>query len=71
MLLKNAWYVAAWSDEISRRPLARRICNEPIVLYRDGTGAAAALFDSCCYRGLPLSLGTARTASLFGYRVIR
>jgi phenylpropionate dioxygenase-like ring-hydroxylating dioxygenase large terminal subunit len=57
MFIKNAWYVAAWSDEVTQRPLARRICNEPVVLYRDQDGTAAALFDSCCHRGAPLSLG--------------
>ena len=58
MLLRNAWYIAAWADEIrGERPLARRICNEPIVLFRDGTGRAAALADRCCHRAAPLSMG--------------
>ena len=51
MFIRNAWYVAAWADEISTQPLARRICNEPVVLYRDATGKAAALIDMCCHRG--------------------
>ena len=39
MLLRNAWYIAAWADEIGGgQPLARRICDEPIVLFRDGDG---------------------------------
>ena len=33
MFIRNAWYVAAWADEIGEAPLARRICNEPVVLY--------------------------------------
>jgi phenylpropionate dioxygenase-like ring-hydroxylating dioxygenase large terminal subunit len=57
MFIRNAWYVAAWADEIEAGPLARRICNEPIVLYRDATGEAAALIDMCCHRGAPLHLG--------------
>lgn len=57
MFIRNAWYVAAWADEISQQPLARRICNEPVVLYRDATGKAAALIDMCCHRGAPLSVG--------------
>ena len=57
MLVTNAWYVAAWADEVSLKPLARRICNEPVVLYRTLDGKAAALRDSCCHRGAPLSLG--------------
>src|SRR4029077_13028928 len=39
------------------RPVARRICDEPVVLYRGRDGAAAALFDRCCHRGAPLSVG--------------
>src|SRR5277367_448599 len=35
MFIRNAWYVAAWADEIGATPLARRICNEPVVLFRD------------------------------------
>ena len=45
MFIRNAWYVAAWADEIGERPLARRICNEPVVLYRDANGEAAALIS--------------------------
>ena len=57
MFIRNAWYVAAWADEISDAPLARRICNEPVVLFRDAEGHAAALLDMCCHRGAPLHLG--------------
>ncbi|MSO99544.1 MAG: aromatic ring-hydroxylating dioxygenase subunit alpha [Acetobacteraceae bacterium] len=57
MFIRNAWYVAAWADEISAKPMARRICNEPVVLYRDATGKAAALIDMCCHRGAPLHMG--------------
>ena len=58
MFLRNAWYVAAWSDELRDRPLGRRICNDPIVLFRDSQGRAAALEDRCCHRGAPLHRGT-------------
>jgi vanillate O-demethylase monooxygenase subunit len=58
MFVRNAWYIAAWGDEIGDTPLARRICNEPIVLFRDRAGSAAALADRCCHRSAPLSLGT-------------
>jgi phenylpropionate dioxygenase-like ring-hydroxylating dioxygenase large terminal subunit len=57
MLIRNAWYVAAWADEVSQQPLARRICNDPVVLFRDAEGHAAALLDMCCHRGAPLHLG--------------
>ena len=58
MFIKNAWYIAAWSHQITTQPLARTICNEPVVLYRDAAnGKAGALEDRCCHRGTPLSLG--------------
>ena len=59
MLLRNAWYIAAWADEVGGdQPLARRICNEPIVLFRDGAGRVGALTDRCCHRAAPLSMGS-------------
>ena len=58
MLLRNAWYIAAWADEIGGESLARRICDEPIVLFRDKAGRAAALADRCCHRAAPLHRGT-------------
>ena len=57
MFVRNAWYIAAWGDEISDRPIARRICNEPVVLFRDSAGRAAVLEDRCCHRAAPLHLG--------------
>ena len=58
MFVRNAWYIAAWGEELGDAPLARRICNDPIVLFRDRHGRAAALADRCCHRAAPLSLGT-------------
>ena len=57
MYLRNAWYVAAWPREVTATPLARVICDEPVVLFRGETGAPVALRDMCCHRQLPLSLG--------------
>jgi phenylpropionate dioxygenase-like ring-hydroxylating dioxygenase large terminal subunit len=57
MIVKNAWYVAAWADELRDAPLGRRICDEPVVLFRDPAGCAAALADYCCHRAAPLSAG--------------
>jgi phenylpropionate dioxygenase-like ring-hydroxylating dioxygenase large terminal subunit len=57
MFMLNAWYVAAWSDEVDNKPFARRICNEPIVMFRDASGKVAALEDRCCHRGAPLRFG--------------
>src|ERR1044071_3771728 len=64
MLLRNAWYIAAWADELGMQPVARRICNEPIVLFRDSQNRAAALTNRCCHRAAPLHLGTITEAGL-------
>jgi phenylpropionate dioxygenase-like ring-hydroxylating dioxygenase large terminal subunit len=58
MFVGDSWYVASWADEIAAGPIARRICGQPLVLYRDSAGQPAALYDSCCHRGAPLSVGT-------------
>ena len=58
MLLRNAWYIGAWADELGDKLLARRICGDPVVLFRDRSGKAAALADRCCHRAAPLHLGS-------------
>lgn len=55
--LKNAWYVAAWADEIAQRLTPLEILGERVVLYRKADGSCAALEDACPHRKLPLSLG--------------
>ncbi len=52
---KNCWYVAGWSDEVTTKPLGRKLLNQDIVLYRTELGAVAALEDRCCHKGFPLS----------------
>ena len=54
---RNAWYVGAWTHEVTEKPLARTIVNEPVALYRGPDGKAAALEDRCSHRATPLSLG--------------
>lgn len=58
MFLIDRWYVAAWSDELTEKPLARTLLEEPVVLFRGQSGTAVALEDRCCHRNLPLSHGT-------------
>ncbi|MHA3794321.1 aromatic ring-hydroxylating dioxygenase subunit alpha [Sphingomonas sp. YL-JM2C] len=55
--IRNLWYVAALSTEIADGPVGRRICSFPVVLYRERSGAVAALFDRCPHRFVPLSRG--------------
>ena len=47
MYLMNAWYAAGWSNEITGKPLARTILDEPIVMYRGADKRVeAALVDA-------------------------
>jgi phenylpropionate dioxygenase-like ring-hydroxylating dioxygenase large terminal subunit len=55
--LRNQWYTAATSAELGLKPLARIICNEPLVLFRGTHGKVAALSDRCPHRKAPLSSG--------------
>ena len=55
--LRNQWYTAATSAELEAKPLARTICNEPLVLFRRQDGNVAALNDRCPHRKAPLSSG--------------
>ncbi|MDD1476031.1 aromatic ring-hydroxylating dioxygenase subunit alpha [Arthrobacter sp. AL08] len=53
----NAWYVAAWDHEVTRKPMPRRIADRPLALYRTEDGKAVALADACWHRLAPLSMG--------------
>jgi phenylpropionate dioxygenase-like ring-hydroxylating dioxygenase large terminal subunit len=55
--VRNAWYPAAWSRDVSRELTSRRILGQRVVLYRTSTGAVAALEDACPHRLTPLSMG--------------
>jgi phenylpropionate dioxygenase-like ring-hydroxylating dioxygenase large terminal subunit len=56
--LRNAWYVAAWSDDLTNgQLLGRTILKQPIVFYRKSNGNAAALQDICPHRFAPLHMG--------------
>ena len=54
----DEWYVAAFADEVTRTPLARRILGVPVMLLRRTDGGVMALEDRCAHRSMPLSLGT-------------
>jgi vanillate O-demethylase monooxygenase subunit len=56
--IRNLWYVAAWSHELSAAaPIGRVILGEPVALYRKRDGSVVALEDRCPHRHAPLSLG--------------
>lgn len=58
------WYVACFSTELRKTPIARVICGTPIVLFRTADGAPAALLDRCPHRNVPLSIGRVKDGRL-------
>jgi len=54
-IVRNQWYVAAYSEEIGEELFARTICNEPLMCYRAEDGQVVALADRCIHRRFPLS----------------
>lgn len=55
--LDTVWYCAALAGEVTTTPLARTICDRPLVLFRTETGRVGALEDRCSHRQAPLSMG--------------
>lgn len=53
----NAWYAAAWDVELKNELLTRKLCNQPLVLYRNKKGNPVVMEDACWHRLLPLSKG--------------
>lgn len=58
--LRGYWYIAARSEELRERPLARTLLGERLVLFRAADGAPAALEDRCAHRNMTLSEGVVR-----------
>jgi len=57
MFLKNAWYVAAWSDEIVNTLTQVKVLGEKICMFRNSEDEVIAMEDACPHRKLPLSNG--------------
>ena len=55
--VRNAWYVAGWSESFGRELTPLTIMDEDIVIYRTEAGGAVALTDECPHKRLPLSKG--------------
>jgi len=54
-LIRNNWYVAARSEEITRKLSARQYLGTSTVLFRTQDGTPVALQNRCCHRSFPLS----------------
>lgn len=57
MLVKNQWYIAAYSHEIKRELFPRTLLGEPVVMFRKLDGSIAAIADRCSHRRAALSRG--------------
>jgi phenylpropionate dioxygenase-like ring-hydroxylating dioxygenase large terminal subunit len=56
--LKNAWYVAAWSENLRiGEPEERTILGETLVIYRTSLGVVTVLNNRCPHRFAPLHMG--------------
>jgi len=57
ILERTLWHPVALSHGIGRAPVAARLLETPLVLWRDDTGALHAWHDQCPHRGAAFSLG--------------
>jgi phenylpropionate dioxygenase-like ring-hydroxylating dioxygenase large terminal subunit len=55
--VRNTWYCAGWSTDVTRQPLERQYLGETVVLYRTEAGNPVALSNRCPHRFAPLSRG--------------
>ncbi|WP_321896650.1 aromatic ring-hydroxylating dioxygenase subunit alpha [Burkholderia cepacia] len=56
--LLNTWYMAAWDSEVEKGALlARKLLDQPVVMFRDAANVPYALYDRCPHRFAPLSCG--------------
>jgi phenylpropionate dioxygenase-like ring-hydroxylating dioxygenase large terminal subunit len=63
--LRNAWYVACWSDEVKKGEMfSRTLLGEPVVFYRLTDGTPVALQDRCPHRFIPLHLGSIKNDTI-------
>jgi phenylpropionate dioxygenase-like ring-hydroxylating dioxygenase large terminal subunit len=56
--IRNSWYAAAWSEEVTPALLERWILGEPLVFFRTRDGRAVAVNGTCPHRRYPLARGT-------------
>ena len=56
-ILKNAWYAAAYADEVREEPLARTLAGHKAVMFREASGKVGMISNRCPHRFAPLSAG--------------
>jgi phenylpropionate dioxygenase-like ring-hydroxylating dioxygenase large terminal subunit len=55
--LRNLWYVAAASRDVTDKPHEATLLGEKLVLWRDSAGKVHAVENRCPHRGIKLSIG--------------
>lgn len=70
-MLQNKWYVVATTSELGDKPVARRILDRPVAIFRGDEGVSVV--DGLCpHRGYPLGESTVVDGELMcGYHGIR
>lgn len=56
-IVRNRWYIAAFSHELTRTPIERTLLGTPVAMYRTEAGAPIAMYGLCPHRYYPLALG--------------
>ena len=64
MIERNLWHPVASAASLGEAPMAVRLLDQALVLWRGDTGAAHAFVDRCPHRGSRLSLGCVRHGEL-------
>ena len=57
MVESTLWHPVALAVDVVQTPLPVQLLEQPLVLWRDASGAVQALADQCPHRGARLSLG--------------
>jgi vanillate O-demethylase monooxygenase subunit len=57
LILAAHWYPVARSSDVATTPVAARLLDEELVVYRTGDGVVVAA-DICPHRGVPLTMGS-------------
>jgi len=60
----NNWYAACIAEQLGTEPVRVRMLDCDFVLFRDSTGTARCLSDTCCHRGASLAAGQCRDGTI-------
>lgn len=55
--LMNAWYMAAWGEEVTSQPMSRKLLGVATMFFRKSDGTVVSMRDRCPHRYAPLSKG--------------